>query len=439
MTPQIEASTPAWRKVSDPQVQLKHSKAASWGRAQDIGGWGAEGSHALVAVSLTTRIPGVTQARKSSSVTQRAAPAGAEPVAMPPPGLTDAGLCAGPQGARGKESEHSTRTRAESRITRQKGKTYGVDKKQKPGAVREHKRRRLWFQRVTPTSGRPRDTPDPHRRRGCLPAGISMNTVTVTHVERHYRFDSGDRNGLTITWRLKILPGPKGKNQKTDHSNSPPSDLPQTISEGYLRPCWVLLLVIPHRRKKTKMRESHPNPNERFEPGRPLGIFSYFYGCWKVLQGGRGLNAFRKLQSMYHGSLPLEVRKVKSSLESIYSEVWRKKVKTLAPCEEACGTKEKKMVHCWKEERHVLTHNMVRFGPRTLVGARRARDEFLGTAHIRRTAKKKRGNKIPVLTHSLVRFCSRTLVGAKGAADISDQEQAAGVRYQKRGFSACQL
>lgn len=64
--------------------------------------------------------------------------------------------------------------------------------------------------------------------------------------------------------------------------------------------------------------------------GRPLGVFSYFYGCWKVLQEGRGLNAFRKLQNIYHESLPLEVRKVKSSLESVYSAVWRKTVKTLA-------------------------------------------------------------------------------------------------------------
>ncbi|XP_032177103.1 uncharacterized protein LOC116577656 isoform X2 [Mustela erminea] len=179
-----------------------------------------------------------------------------------------------------------------------------------------------------------------------------------------------------MTWRLKILPRPKEKNQKTNHSNSPQSPScphPSLISEGYPRLSWVLLLVMPRRRKKTKMHESDPQLNERFELGRPLGIFSYFYGCWKVLQEGRGLSTFRNMQSVYHESLPLEIRKVKLSLESIYSAVRRKMVKTLASCEEVCGTKDKKMVHCWKEERHVLlSHSTVRFGPRTLVGARRS-------------------------------------------------------------------
>ncbi|XP_034503235.1 uncharacterized protein LOC109489926 isoform X2 [Ailuropoda melanoleuca] len=399
---------------------LRPLRAAETG-AQDVRGWGQEGSYGLVVLSPATWIPGVTQARKSA-VRQRAPPAGAEPVATLPPVFTDAGLYAGPQGAQGKETGHSTRTWTESGITRQKGRTNGndrkfkkrirgkrltdvaedtnnaikgVDKKQKPGAVRERKRQRVWFQRVAPRNGCPREAPDRHQRRQCLPAGISMHTVAVTHMERQYRFDSEDRNGLTITWRLKILPGPKGKNQKTDDSHSPPSDFPRSpsclhpslISERYLRPCWVLLLVMPHRRKKTKMRESHPKLNETFEPGRPLGVFSYFYGCWKVLQEGRGLNAFRKLQNIYHESLPLEVRRVKSSLESVFSAVWRKTVKTLALGEEASGTKDKKMVHCWKKERRVLTHNTVRFGPRTLVGARRSRDEFLGAAHIRRDVK----------------------------------------------------
>nr|XP_012616676.1 uncharacterized protein LOC105869445 isoform X2 [Microcebus murinus] len=59
--------------------------------------------------------------------------------------------------------------------------------------------------------------------------------------------------------------------------------------------------------------------------------------------------------------------------------------------EEASGTENKKMSRCWKEERRVLTHNVVRFGPRTLVGARRVRDEFLGTAHIRRVPSYIRG------------------------------------------------
>lgn len=59
----------------------------------------------------------------------------------------------------------------------------GVDKKQTLGTVREWRRRRLWFQRVMPRSGCPLDAPDPHRRRQCLPAGISKETVTVTHSE----------------------------------------------------------------------------------------------------------------------------------------------------------------------------------------------------------------------------------------------------------------
>ncbi|ELK03866.1 hypothetical protein PAL_GLEAN10010247 [Pteropus alecto] len=38
-----------------------------------------------------------------------------------------------------------------------------------------------------------------------------------------------------------------------------------------------------------------------------------------------------------------------------------------------------------------------------------------------KTARKKKRNKTPVLTHNLVRFGSRTLVGAKKAADIYDR------------------
>lgn len=64
--------------------------------------------------------------------------------------------------------------------------------------------------------------------------------------------------------------------------------------------------------------------------GRPLGVLSYFYGCWKVCQGGRGLKAFRKLKTAYHESLRLEVRKVQSPLLSMDPGVRRKPVETLA-------------------------------------------------------------------------------------------------------------
>ncbi|XP_074177032.1 uncharacterized protein LOC141569018 [Rhinolophus sinicus] len=240
-----------------------------------------------------------------------------------------------------------------------------------------------------PRSGCPPNAPDPHQRRLCLPAGITMETVTATHMERRYRFDSGDRSGLTITWRPEILPGPMGK--------------------------------------KTKIHESHPKLKERSEPeARSPGILSYFYGCWKVCQGGRRLTAFRKLQSAYHESLPLEVRKAKSPLENICPSVQRKTVKTLASYEKACGTEDKKMAHCWKRKSHVLTHGIVRFGSRTLAHARGARWP-------------KRRKETKLLTHNLLRFGSRILVGTKRAAEISDQEESAGVTYQRRGFSACQL
>nr|KAF6457004.1 hypothetical protein HJG63_011616 [Rousettus aegyptiacus] len=449
-----------------PSAELTHE-------VRECGKTHEEGSCGLIVVSPRTLIPRVTVVRKLSAK-QRTTPGCAEPTGTPPPVPEDADLSPRPQRARGKESGSSTRTLVESRIIRQKGKTNdkdkkckewnrgkkltnvgqdkdnsikGVDKKQTLGTVREWRRRRLWFQRVMPRSGCPLDAPDPHRRRQCLPAGISKETVTVTHMERQYRFDSGDRSGLTISWRLKILPGPKGKgkNQKADYIGRPPWELPRStdclhsslIFGGSPRPHWVLLVVRPRQRKKTKIHESHPMLNERFEPGRPLGVFSYFYGCWKVCQRGRSLNAFRRLQSAYH-ALPLVVRKVMPSSENIYPGVWRKTVKTLASCEKAYGTEDKKMAPCWKE-RCMLTHNMVRFGPRTLVGAKRARAEGLGTVHIRRTARKKKRNKTPVLTHNLVRFGSRTLVGAKKAADIYDQEESTGVTYQKRGFSACQL
>ncbi|XP_006156468.1 uncharacterized protein LOC102471881 isoform X2 [Tupaia chinensis] len=317
----------------------------------------------------------------------------------------------------------------------------GVDKKRKLRAVREWRRRRLWFQRVMPRSECPSDMPDLHRR-PCLPAGLSIDTVTVTHMEHQYRFDSEDGNGLTVTWRLKILPGPKEKNQMADHINGPSTEIHLLTSYLYssltfgesLRPYWVLLFVMSHRRKKAKINESYQKLNETFEPGRPLGVLGYVYGCWKVCQRERSLSTFRKLQSEYHESLPLKVREVLSPLESKELGVWR----TVAFCEEASGVEDEKMAYCWKEKRPVLTHNMVRFGPRTLVGASKAKDEFLGMALVRRTAQKKKGNQAP-LTHNLVRFGSRTLVGAKRAADISDQEEAADVMYQKKGFSAYQL
>ncbi|XP_032695820.1 uncharacterized protein LOC116856504 [Lontra canadensis] len=114
------------------------------------------------------------------------------------------------------ESEHSARTGTESGITRRKGRTSdkgrkfqerirgkrltdesqdtnnsikGVDQKQKPGAARERKRRRLWFQRVRPRSGCPRGARDPPRRGQCLPAGISMNIVMIAHNRDTTTFD----------------------------------------------------------------------------------------------------------------------------------------------------------------------------------------------------------------------------------------------------------
>lgn len=62
--------------------------------------------------------------------------------------------------------------------------------------------------------------------------------------------------------------------------------------------------------------------------GKPLDVLSYLYGCWKVCQGGRSLNAPRKLQSAHREWLPLEVRKVTSSLGA--SALESRGVKTLA-------------------------------------------------------------------------------------------------------------
>lgn len=58
-----------------------------------------------------------------------------------------------------------------------------VDKKQELGAAGERRIRRLWFWRLMPRSGCPPNAPDPHQRRLCLPAGITMETVTATHSE----------------------------------------------------------------------------------------------------------------------------------------------------------------------------------------------------------------------------------------------------------------
>lgn len=46
--------------------------------------------------------------------------------------------------------------------------------------------------------------------------------------------------------------------------------------------CYLLLLIVPEL------------------GGRPLGVLSCLYGCWKVCQRGRNLNALRKLQRTYH-------------------------------------------------------------------------------------------------------------------------------------------
>lgn len=46
--------------------------------------------------------------------------------------------------------------------------------------------------------------------------------------------------------------------------------------------CYLLLLIFPEL------------------GGRPLRVLSCLYGCWKVCQRGRNLNALRKLQSTDH-------------------------------------------------------------------------------------------------------------------------------------------
>ncbi|CAD7689700.1 unnamed protein product [Nyctereutes procyonoides] len=350
VTPQTEASIPAWKKVSEKRASCL------------LGMWCSPGK---ICRDLPLRVLGKAVLRRC--------PPGGTPVQHP----QKRGCCG-----------HSTRTPEESRITRQKGKTNDKHrkfkeriqgkKKQKPGAVRERKGRGLCFQRVTPRHGHPLEAPDPY--------GSPRNLLKVRQIPCPKTISE------LYLWY-------KATNQKTDHNNSPPSDLPRSpsclhpllISEGYLRPCW-----------KTKMHESHPKLNGRFEP---------------VLQGGRGLNAFGKLQSTYPELLPLEVKNqsinqsIKSPLESIYPEIRRKT---------ACGTKDNEMAHCWEEERRVLTHNMVKFGCRTLVvpGGQASRlDGFPGTAH-GQEAQKKRRNKIPFLTYNLVRSGLRTLLGAQRAAGI---------------------
>ncbi|XP_031821363.1 uncharacterized protein LOC100916730 [Sarcophilus harrisii] len=84
-----------------------------------------------------------------------------------------------------------------------------------------------------------------------------------------------------------------------------------------------------------------------------------------------------------------------------------------------------------EKRRNLSAHDLVRFGSRTLVGARIAREEDMGAVR----AKKEKENKAIILTHNLVRFSSRTIVGAIKASAVTEWEEVSETQDEKKNIS----
>ncbi|XP_074081700.1 uncharacterized protein LOC141514628 isoform X2 [Macrotis lagotis] len=267
----------------------------------------------------------------------------------------------------------------------EKNKIKRIDKKQKLGIVKVLRRRSICFQKMTLGDLHPLYTPRPCRIYLLTLEGTHKETANITNGDRLY---PEEREKVILEERL----------------------MTQLVQKG----------------KKTTIPETFPKVKEM-----ALSVPNRFHGCWLICQEGKNLNAFKKLQAIYQQQL-LKQRELIPSEENADPKIWKESTKTttLVSNEEIIGAVSENLPSAEKK-RSLSAHDLVRFGPRTLVGARIAREEDMGTVR----GKKEKENKAIILTHNLVRFSSRTIVGAIKASAVTEWEEVSGTQDEKKNIS----
>ncbi|XP_051851663.1 calponin homology domain-containing protein DDB_G0272472-like isoform X1 [Antechinus flavipes] len=270
----------------------------------------------------------------------------------------------------------------------EKNKIKRMDKKQKLGTVKVLRRRSICFQKMTLGDLHPLYTPRPYRIYVFTLEGTHTETTTISNGDRQYSLDPEEREKVTLEGRL----------------------MTQLVQKG----------------KKTAIQETFPKVKEM-----SLNVPNRFHGCWMICQEGKNLNTFKKLQATYQQQL-LKQRELTPDAENTDSKIWKESIKTtsLISNEEVIGAASKNLSPDEKR-RNLSAHDLVRFGSRTLVGARIAREEDMGAVR----AKKEKENKAIILTHNLVRFSSRTIVGAIKASAVTEWEKVSETQDEKKNIS----
>ncbi|KAM9002986.1 uncharacterized protein ACOB8E_023690 [Sarcophilus harrisii] len=229
-------------------------------------------------------------------------------------------------------------------------------------------------------------TPRPYRIYVFTLEGTHTEATTISNGDRQYSLDPEEREKVTLEGRL----------------------MTQLVQKG----------------KKTAIQETFPKVKEM-----SLNVPNRFHGCWMICQEGKNLNTFKKLQATYQQQL-LKQRELTPDAENTDSKTWKESIKTtsLISNEEVIGAASKNLSPDEKR-RNLSAHDLVRFGSRTLVGARIAREEDMGAVR----AKKEKENKAIILTHNLVRFSSRTIVGAIKASAVTEWEEVSETQDEKKG------
>ncbi|XP_027713020.1 uncharacterized protein LOC114039451 [Vombatus ursinus] len=270
----------------------------------------------------------------------------------------------------------------------EKNKIKRIDKKQKLGIVRVLRRRSICFQKMTLGDLHPLYTPRPCRIYLLTLEGTHTETATITNGDRQYSLDSEEREKVTLEGRL----------------------MTQLVQKG----------------EKTTIQETFPKVKEM-----TLSVPNRFHGCWIICQEGKNLNTFKKLQATYQQQL-LKQRELTPDGESTDPKIWKGSTKTTAIVsnEKVIGAASENLPPAEKKKT-LSAHDLVRFGSRTLVGARIAREEEMGAVRV----KKEKENKPIILTHNLVRFSSRTIVGAIKASAVTEWEEVSGTQHEKKNIS----
>ncbi|XP_072497168.1 uncharacterized protein [Notamacropus eugenii] len=271
----------------------------------------------------------------------------------------------------------------------EKNKIKRIDKKQKLGTIKVLRRRSVCFQKMTLGDLHPLYTPCPCRVYLLTLESTHTETATITNEDRQYSLDSEERDNVTLEGKV----------------------MTQLVQKG----------------EETTIQETFPKAEEV-----TLSVPDRFHGCWMICQEGKTLNTFKKLQATYQQQL-LKQRELTPNGESTDSKIWKESTKTtaLVSNEKVTGAANEKLPSAEKK-RTLSAHDLVRFGPRTLVGARIAREEDMGTTQ----AKKEKENKAIILTHNLVRFSSRTIVGAIKASAVIEWEEVSGSPNEKKNVSS---